>query len=117
MHTVHTLTRVPFKQENQLLSNPTNTTIEELVTQLPGGHFILRAELHKYIDKQLDVSRLNVIHDKLWRAGLPGKIFPLHHQKVLHRHIVASERIDLHLVWYVFVLRVQSDGTVFGTAI
>ena len=91
---------VPFARENELLSNP--NTVQDANNQfaiLPGDRLVLKRGLKDYISGQLDVNRLNVIHDRLWRAGLPGRIQPLHHQKLLQRNIVVTERIDLHLVW------------------
>jgi hypothetical protein len=52
------------------------------------------------LDKELDVSRLNEIHDWLYWAGRYDNIRPLHRQKLLEREIVITEKTDLHLIWY-----------------
>ncbi|KAF1937379.1 hypothetical protein EJ02DRAFT_385752 [Clathrospora elynae] len=54
------------------------------------------AECLKY---ELGVDRLNDIHSWLWTAGRPMPPRELHHQKLLGREIVVTERMDMHLVW------------------
>lgn len=46
------------------------------------------------------MTDLNDIHHHLWMAGSPGNISALHHQRVILRNIVPSERSRLHLVWF-----------------
>jgi hypothetical protein len=55
--------------------------------------------LKDYISNQLDVSRLNGIHDHLWLAGRPMSARPLHRQIMMGRDIVLTEQADLHLTW------------------
>lgn len=43
---------------------------------------------------------LEVMHSWLWYAGRKGNISPLHHQGVIHREVILTERARLHLVWY-----------------
>lgn len=94
---------VPFAKQNELLNPPDPiSNVGSDYVNLPGDHLILRKYLKSYVDSQLDMSRLNVIHDRLWRAGLPSNVQPLHHQKLRERNIVVTERVDLHLVWYVW---------------
>ncbi|KAL3417129.1 hypothetical protein PVAG01_11129 [Phlyctema vagabunda] len=52
-------------------------------------------------------QKLNEIHRHLWCAGSRDNYSPLHHQKVLLRDIVLSERPDLHLVWHGRIIYVQ----------
>ena len=92
---------VPFIQENELLRSVNQAPTPDDCIQLPDASLVLKDSFEKYLTNQLDVWRLNVVHDKLWRVGLPGKVQPLHHQLVLQREIVVTERVDLHLVWYV----------------
>ena len=100
-HDSHKSANVPFARQNELLRSPNIAQdANSQFATLPGDRLVLKRGLKEYISCQLDVSRLNVIHDRLWRAGLPGRIQPLHHQKLLQRSIVATERIDLHLIWY-----------------
>lgn len=96
-----TLTKVPFIKENELLGDPDPGSNTEGFIPLPDDRLIPQAGLEEHLSGQLDVRRLNAIHDRLWRAGLPGKVHPLHHQIVLQRNIIVTERVDLHLVWYV----------------
>ncbi|KAL8918020.1 MAG: hypothetical protein Q9208_007618 [Pyrenodesmia sp. 3 TL-2023] len=91
--------QIPFTKENELLSKADHSPIPDNCIRLPDDLLVQRGELEDYLTSQLSVRRLNAIHDWLWRAGLPGRVQPLHHQRVLRRHILVTERIDLHLVW------------------
>jgi hypothetical protein len=75
-------------------------------TLLPALHSISRTEfrppeecLDDFYKDDLNISRLNDIHDWLWLAGRPEPARPLHRQKMLRREIVIVEQADLHLVW------------------
>lgn len=50
------------------------------------------------IDKELDLHRLTNIHDWLWIAGPPLPPRALHHQVLVGRQILITERMDMHLV-------------------
>ena len=52
-----------------------------------------------FLKKELQVVRLNDIHDWLWLAGRPMPARPPYYQKALRRDIVVHERMDMHLVW------------------
>jgi hypothetical protein len=52
-------------------------------------------------------QKLNDIHSHLWSAGSKRNISALHHQKVLCREIVLSERSDLHLVWFDYIIYIK----------
>ncbi|RYP16559.1 hypothetical protein DL767_010167 [Monosporascus sp. MG133] len=52
-----------------------------------------------YIEKELDLERLNRIFAWLWIAGRPMPPRPLHHQLLLGREIFVTEQMDMHLVW------------------
>ena len=56
-------------------------------------------DLRSYMIDDLDVDRLNKIHKHLWFAGLPRCARPLHHQLMIDRKIMITERADLHLLW------------------
>ncbi|PHH81399.1 hypothetical protein CDD82_876 [Ophiocordyceps australis] len=51
------------------------------------------------LDKELDLDRLARIQPHLWLAGRPVPPRALHHQLILGRTILVTERMDLHLVW------------------
>jgi len=52
-------------------------------------------------------QKLNDIHRHLWAAGRKNNISALHHQKVLCREVILSERSDLHLVWFDRIIYIQ----------
>jgi hypothetical protein len=59
----------------------------------------LRADVHSWVDGELDLQRLADIHSWLWVVGRPMPPRPLHQQRLLGREIVITERSDLHLLW------------------
>jgi uncharacterized membrane protein len=86
------------------------TQLNSIQSILPAAYHNSRNELQEvdlgpadsieqYIARELDVSRLNKIHDHLWLAGRPMSARPLHRQVMLDRQIVVTEQADLHLVW------------------
>ncbi|KAJ9653416.1 hypothetical protein H2198_007414 [Neophaeococcomyces mojaviensis] len=56
-------------------------------------------ECLQYLKFDLNVDRLHKIHKHLWYAGLPHPARTLHHQVMIGREIIITERADLHLVW------------------
>ena len=56
-------------------------------------------DLQRYIRDDLNVDSLNKVHKHLWLAGLPQCARPLHHQLMIDRKIMITERADLHLLW------------------
>ena len=56
-------------------------------------------DIQRFLRVDLDVSRLNKIHKHLWFAGLPQCARPLHHQIVIDRKVMITERAELHLLW------------------
>ncbi|RMZ88343.1 hypothetical protein DV736_g4420, partial [Chaetothyriales sp. CBS 134916] len=52
-----------------------------------------------FLASEFSVDRLNNVFRHLWLAGLPVPPRPLHHQLVLQREIVITEKMDMHLVW------------------
>lgn len=117
--------KVPFEQRHELFSfttnspaspsppsgsnpsgNPSgNARVGSLV--LPVVHqdkdnslrLVAKDDLRTYFEADLDVEGLNKIHKHLWLAGLPQCVRPLHHQLVIDRKIMLTERADLQLLW------------------
>lgn len=54
--------------------------------------------IHRYLEWELKIPRLNEIHDYLWLAGRPMCARPLHRQAMLGRELVITEQVDLHMV-------------------
>ncbi|KAI9785283.1 MAG: hypothetical protein M1816_000469 [Peltula sp. TS41687] len=52
-----------------------------------------------YLRSELNVDRLNGIHDWLWIVGWPMPPRALHLQRMKSREIILTELMDLHLVW------------------
>lgn len=77
--------------DQSLLPATYRTSDDELETPDAGNVDFLR--------KELNVDRLNAIHDWLFVVGRPMPPRPLHHQRVMQREIIVTERPDLHLVW------------------
>ncbi|TVY32371.1 hypothetical protein LOCC1_G007723 [Lachnellula occidentalis] len=53
-----------------------------------------------FVKLDMDVSRLNTIHQYLWLAGRPTNARSLHRQKMIERQILITEQADLHMVWH-----------------
>lgn len=75
-------------------------------SSLPASYFVDSTKvlvpdenLFDFYREDLDVGRLNLIHDWLWLAGTPEPARALHRQKMLKRDVVIVEQADLHLVW------------------
>ncbi|KAG9663378.1 hypothetical protein KCU78_g1227, partial [Aureobasidium melanogenum] len=81
----------PFALDCQLMANATT----------PSDLFDERNRLQKTFQDEV----LESMHKQLWYAGRKGNISPLHHQKVIRRDIILTERARLHLVW--------SDKTIY----
>lgn len=56
-------------------------------------------DVSSFLETEMNVSRLNDVHDWLWLVGLPSAARPLHYQVVKRRNIVVTEQLDLHLLW------------------
>lgn len=87
----------PFDQGQQLVADQ---DIEEDIT---CDVFTERQRLKH----SLRAEELDMIHRQLWYAGRIGNMSPLHHQKVLRRDIILTERARLHLVWFERTIYVQ----------
>ncbi|KAM6490934.1 hypothetical protein JOM56_013638 [Amanita muscaria] len=67
---------------------PFDTTIPNTNIPLPF--------VNDYLQDELETSTLDSVYHHLWMAGMRREyIKPLHHQRVLHRDIVVSERMHL----------------------
>ncbi|KAK4070043.1 hypothetical protein Purlil1_13561 [Purpureocillium lilacinum] len=51
------------------------------------------------LERELDLHRLDAIHNWLWLAGRLAPPRPLHQQMALGREVIITERMDMHLVW------------------
>ena len=78
---------------------------EEYLDELPACYRVkddLRATSRPDLDlieREFDLTKLNVVMKYLWMAGRPVPPRPLHHQLLLRREIVITERMDTHLLW------------------
>lgn len=91
----------PYPQWASLIQDvpPLSEGIPKTLVVLPGNTTIQSSRLKSYIDRCLDVSRLDALYHSLWFAGRPGNVRPLHRQKMMERRIVVTEQADLHMAW------------------
>jgi len=59
------------------------------------------------LQRMLRDEVLESMHKQLWYTGRKGNVSPLHHQKVIRREIILTERARLHLVWFDKTIYVQ----------
>ncbi|KAJ4158524.1 uncharacterized protein LMH87_009047 [Akanthomyces muscarius] len=79
---------------------------DQLLTLLPASYRRQSGDLAaagQYVtacvEEELDLRRLTSIQGWLWMAGIPLPPRALHHQLLLGREIIITERMDMHLVW------------------
>lgn len=90
-----------------LLPASRRTKDDDLTAHTPSifDHDGIEVDAHQltgildWVDQEIDLSRLNAIHDWLWIVGRPMPPRPLHQQRLLNREVVITEKLDLHLVW------------------
>ena len=94
---------VPSKN---IINGPLSSFPLEYDTLLPAMYFagvdttlIPEDDIPKFLNYDLDVARLNYIHERLWLAGRAMNYKPLHRQKMMNRQIIITEQTDLHLTW------------------
>lgn len=68
-------------------------------TSTDGQRRSPRENIGDFLKRELDVGRLNAVHQYLWLAGRPRPARALHQQLTLGRHITLAEQADLHLLW------------------
>lgn len=71
---------------------PASYRVDKIDIQLP------RPE-KQFFSQELNVRRLHRIMQWLWLCGQTAPPRPLHHQLLMDRRIVITERLDFHLVW------------------
>lgn len=87
----------PFSRNNQLCT-PHNAIVIDASTT--------HSERER-LQASLQLDDLETMHKWLWYAGRKGNISPLHHQKVIRREIILTERAQLHLVWFGRTIYIQ----------
>jgi hypothetical protein len=88
----------PFALDYQLIADPV----------IPSDLLEERNRLQRILRDET----LESMYKQLWYAGRKGNISPLHHQKVIRRDIVLTERARLHLIWFektVYIKRLDDE--------
>lgn len=97
----------PFSQAEQLLrsSSPAQSPGDDTLV-LPATYHDDKFTIHRvqdgvnaWVEQELDISRLDRVHHRLWLAGRPMSARSLHRQLLMNRTIVVTEKTDMHLVW------------------
>jgi hypothetical protein len=60
----------------------------------------VKDNIQAFVAIDLNVERLNRIHDRMWTCGRPMNARGLHRQLLENRNIVRTEQADLHLLYY-----------------
>jgi hypothetical protein len=76
------------------------TALDSLPTIFGGSDEIYLADddIAKFLEGDLNLSRLNRIHGLLWMAGRPMRARPLHRYKMMQTEILRTQQMDLHLL-------------------
>lgn len=104
--------------------NPTSAACKQVVRvppfeqarQLAAGEDIDADDLSRPATERERLLRslrdddLELMQKQLWYAGRRGNISPLHHQRVIRREIVLTERARLHLVWFERIIYIKRLG-------
>lgn len=104
-HSATTLSRQtvpvpPFEQGCQLIAD----------ANVDAFHAYNPACERERLLQSLHDDDLERMYKQLWYAGRRGNISPLHHQRVLGREIVLTERARLHLIWFERTIYVKRLG-------
>jgi hypothetical protein len=91
------------KAAEEVMPTPPFTLACQLMVNTTDPSDLL--EEQNRLQKVLHDDTLDSIHKQLWYAGRKGNVSQLHHQKVIRRDIILTERARLHLVW--------SDKTIY----
>src|SRR5208282_4898449 len=70
---------------------------------VPGQPLVLledKESLSSFLHGELTTERLDKMYHILFLLSNRNNISPLHHQALMGRQILITERPDLHLVWY-----------------
>ncbi|KAF2803942.1 uncharacterized protein BDZ99DRAFT_545725 [Mytilinidion resinicola] len=59
---------------------------------------LVNDDVEGFLEQDLDLERLNVIHHLLWMAGRPLNARPLHRQQMMGFDVLQTEQADLHLL-------------------
>lgn len=97
--------RIATKAAKQVTLTPPFALTCQLVADTITPNDLL--EEQNRLQKVLHDDILESLHKQLWYAGRKGNISQLHHQKVIHRNIILTERVQLHLVWSDKTIRVK----------
>ncbi|RHZ55424.1 uncharacterized protein CDV56_107110 [Aspergillus thermomutatus] len=82
----------PDRGQDVLLTLPT-------IARTADHHvFLVQDDIQTFLNTDLDLSRVNIIHSLLWMAGRPMNARPLQRQKMMGYEIIPTERADLHLL-------------------
>ncbi|KAF2177558.1 hypothetical protein K469DRAFT_719764 [Zopfia rhizophila CBS 207.26] len=95
----------PFRRQLPPMEDRLNAGLEPATPLLPATYRnrhtvrLVSADLRSFLECDLNIERLNSIHDWFWLVGFPTSPRALHYQRLKKREIIATEQMDLHLVW------------------
>ncbi|KAF7183475.1 hypothetical protein CNMCM7691_003674 [Aspergillus felis] len=86
------VTETTDRSQDVLLTLPT-------ISRAADYHvFLVQDDIQTFLSTDLDLSRVNIIHNLLWMAGRPMNARPLLRQTMMGFEIIPTERADLHLL-------------------
>jgi uncharacterized membrane protein len=96
-------TSLPNGDAQTRLDSPTSiplTALDSLPTISGTGKetFLVNDDIAGFLKWDLDLHRLNDIHEHLWAAGRPMRARPLHRYKMMAYELMYTQQMDLHLL-------------------
>ena len=105
------LSPVARRAVDHSISIPGNPILPKVVghsTSIPGNP--IRPDdqdVGTFLYMDLNVDRLNRMHQHLWWAGHPYNINTLHRQEIFQRSIVKTETPGFHLLWHANIIFIK----------
>jgi hypothetical protein len=84
-------------------------SLPTIIHDKDAAHTVLEVanDIGRFFGADLNLSRLNEIHNHMWACGRPLNARALHRQRMMNRKIVVTEQTDLHLLYHSSILFIK----------
>lgn len=86
--------------QHVVLDTTALSPLESLPTIAGRGNkaYLANDNIARFLEEDLNLTRLNAIHSHLWMAGRPMRARPLHRYKMYGYEMLGTHQMDLHLL-------------------